>query len=915
MRVVDARGEIHDVPEESGWQGLLSGEYGLEPGSTVPVRDRGGNIGSLKAEDLATHLAKGQVTPATGADLQKAQEEARFSGALPTAIAAGHGLVDTATLGGYTALMRQSGLMTEEDLANLKGIDEAHPVAKLAGDIGGIVAQDIITGGAAEYARAVQLPRLAQALRYGETAEGFAAQGLRAAGVEGGSLLARGAQHVIPAAVRGAAEGAIQGFGQAVTEAQLNAGDHELTAEKVLASMGHGAIWGGAMGAGVGGLGLASGEVKTALQRRVAGMSESSLIDHAVDLYAQGAGFMTGKDPAAVKQLLKDSAFREMAVKDPEAVFAHWSREIAKDANAVDDTTRMLRDLVWGEGKRIQTKALVPEAKAIEIQQSALGTVAQIRRNVSEMAGNAAYFPNQARVKKALDAVDEAQRFIEIQTARGGKDMGGAIFSELDWLKRKFGRMAKPNQFLGVDTTVEGRMRDLYDGVLKPHLEDVSLYGKAAEAQQAVNGVAKHQFGTAHEFEKRFGASTGNKDPIDEWMDLSRADPGKMQSTLRSLGDPESDIAAQVMRDHADHTISTLEAYKQHYTLEPAVVQQIGDAVEKAKALKATLVSAEEHVGAIKTLQSLESGAKPFGSNLDVAGALVGGPVGMVVGGAAKAGLGALQDPANLIRKIAFIQKLSSGVDLGFDGAIRGLLRSGTETTARVIPPATVRALGATPDERAKNYERERKQIEATLADPGRVNLHAMHLEDAAPNVARAIVQRALSNAQYLASKMPPAPQRATLQPTLQRASPPDDEISKWGRYFSAVNDPKSVIEDARHGQLSREQVEALRDTSPKLYEQMQRQVMAHVDDLSRKGHPLSYEQRVALSSLMGIPADQSMTAGFQTSAQAAFASAAQAQGGPQMPAQPSKPVSNAGQKMRTSRYGALSAAIEKGIT
>ena len=162
---------------------------------------------------------------------------------------------------------------------------EERPGAYMAGEVGGLLATALIPGGQAEAgaglaarlglggARALAAPvRGASAL--GGFAEGLAARGLAGAGMAETGLATR----VLAATAGQAVEGGLYGLGNAVTDAALKGDD--LTSEKLLAGIGHGALIGGVAGGGLkaaGGLfsraGAASSEVEQAVSR---GLSEET---------------------------------------------------------------------------------------------------------------------------------------------------------------------------------------------------------------------------------------------------------------------------------------------------------------------------------------------------------------------------------------------------------------------------------------------------------------------------------------------------------------------------------------------------------------------------------------------------------------------------------------------------------------
>ena len=163
----------------------------------------------------------------------------------------------------------------------------------------------------------------------------------------------------------------------------------------------------------------------------------------------------------------------------------------------------------------------------------------------------------------------------------------------------------------------------------------------------------------------------------------------------------------------------------------------------------------------------------------------------------------------------------------------------------------------------------------ALAGSPDQIGSHLRPLDEAAPETTGK-AQLAMHNAaMFLASKLPQAPQGGpTLQPRIaaQHAQVSDSDMAHWARYVSAVVDPTSALDDARRGQLTHEQVEALKATSPATYDQIVRATREKIAELDARGKPLSYDQRITLSSLLDTPADPSRDPAVEQSLQQVYA-------------------------------------------
>jgi hypothetical protein len=72
--------------------------------------------------------------------------------------------------------------------------------------------------------------------------------------------------------------------------------------------------------------------------------------------------------------------------------------------------------------------------------------------------------------------------------------------------------------------------------------------------------------------------------------------------------------------------------------------------------------------------------------------------------------------------------------------------------------------------------------------------------------------------------------------------------VLKFERYLRAVDDPTSILDDAEAGTLSPEGVEAVKMVYPRMYEMMQADLAARVENMPK----VSYKRRMQISALLG---------------------------------------------------------------
>lgn len=280
MELLDKNGKPVQVDDAEATKAFASGQYGVR-GKVVNVRNNEGVLGTVPASQLQAAIQQGYelVSPE---EAQKEILQREYGGVGGAAVTAGEGLVSGATAGlSDAAAIAIGGDAVREHIEKHR---LANPTTSFVSQAIGTVAPLLATGGAAA-------PELAagelgaegltagRALGAGVRAIGAPIRAIDAAGTvaeraaaalvgEGSeNALARVAQKAIATGARGATEGALFGVGQAIGDSAIE--DHELTAEKLFASIGHSALYGLVGGAAFGAGGEVLGTGAKALARHM----------------------------------------------------------------------------------------------------------------------------------------------------------------------------------------------------------------------------------------------------------------------------------------------------------------------------------------------------------------------------------------------------------------------------------------------------------------------------------------------------------------------------------------------------------------------------------------------------------------------------------------------------------------------
>lgn len=305
-----------------------------------------------------------------------------------------------------------------------------------------------------------------------------------------------------------------------------------------------------------------------------------------------------------------------------------------------------------------------------------------------------------------------------------------------------------------------------------------------------------------------------------------------------------------------------------------------------------------------------------------LAGAMAGGhggPVGAAMGAAAAAAHHVVREHgaatlAVLADRLAQTvdRKIGKGVDGFFTRAVSQATkpRAANDVTPRLalprMRPAAAVAV-ATPltlfmgkeKDKQKAYRARAAEVLEANADFGaRIRNRSEEtlgaLPAKAPKLAASLVTTATRGAQFLATKLPaPIVNAQSFTPRSSVLPVSDVELHQFARYWAAVSNPLSTLEDLARGKLTPEQVEATKAVYPQLYTTIVTKVQARLRDLDAKGVFIPYAARLQLDLLLALDGGGEPTASpdFVLRFQQMAAQSQAAGGREQGPTPPSRPI------------------------
>ncbi len=194
------------------------------------------------------------------------------------------------------------------------------------------------------------------------------------------------------------------------------------------------------------------------------------------------------------------------------------------------------------------------------------------------------------------------------------------------------------------------------------------------------------------------------------------------------------------------------------------------------------------------------------------------------------------------------MKRIKSGVSGVFD-----------EIKDSAVPSAVIFGTGSVKKETGLDHEERKKEqkkqddLHGSLLDLANNPEKMMAaLEDktkdlltVAPNTTQAMQMTMVRGLTFLASKVPVQPDSAVLS---GKFVPSAAEVSKFKRYYAAVQNPFIVLDQMRYGTISLESLEALQTVYPNLYGKISAELMDKLAEHKSKDKHLPYKTKLALS-------------------------------------------------------------------
>lgn len=185
--------------------------------------------------------------------------------------------------------------------------------------------------------------------------------------------------------------------------------------------------------------------------------------------------------------------------------------------------------------------------------------------------------------------------------------------------------------------------------------------------------------------------------------------------------------------------------------------------------------------------------------------------------------------------------------------------RLSTAENGRVALPAAMASFLGDHEDKQLAFKQRAKEIHAATADMGErvrsvVQSDMADVNEQFPQFSGSLAAGMTRAALFLESKLPSS-YRAAAPGAPGRSTRPvaDHDIAKFARYWSAVNDPVSVVQDMALGLVSSEQIEAVKAVYPELYVSLSDKLMTRAADMDAAGERIPMQTRAQIGRFVGV--------------------------------------------------------------
>lgn len=553
-------------------------------------------------------------------------------------------------------------------------------------------------------------------------------------------------------------------------------------------------------------------------------------------LWKVASGTKLGQTAADFKAAIADH------INNPEPVAAVTSElsDLYKNVTSVSDE-------VYGPtGLKAQDIAKHLPELSPEMSEQAQSTYNKMNDTVSKMGKDQASYPPRLTQKLQGDL----DKFSQAVSSEGAGSP--AVYNAMQDLKQtlqgysKYDKFVKPvDEAYDFVRTSKDLARDL-----RLSLEDKSVWGKAAERQQAINKAFSEYLPKLKDFEKKFTTEVAGDRVIDS---------GKINTYINQLGKPNAEIKQTLLKNFIDAS----DKYKQVISDTHA---NLGlEDLPLSSPLNATKATFKEKTLGSKLAQAvIEKGLTDVGGKgLGAAtGAGVSSHLGLGKEIGAYIGLHALGPFFSSVLP-ALARPLVDGVASGegfkaaadYAATVAKASNRIDKATAYIFKGSSFNGKMYEPNPRDR--EKLDKQLRLLQTQPEKLGNTGDKIAHYLPEHTQALSQTAQSAVNYLNNLRSDQTKRNPLDPKPVQ-SPTQKAL--FNNALDVANQPLVVFDKIKQGTINSQDIAALSNMYPDLFDALKVKLTGGLATAISKGDTVPYKTRLGLSMFLGQPMDSTMT-------------------------------------------------------
>jgi len=738
----------------------------------------------------------------------------------------------------------KSGLLTQDEIQKYQDL---WPKLSTTGEIAGAIAPVVLSGGSGLVAKSLGAPSYA-AFKAAQMAEG-----LVAAGLETGAKKTI-AKQILASALGGAANAATYGTaletGKIITEAGL--GNPDLTSEKIIARIGMAALLNGTMGAVLGpALTVGPSIIEKA---RASSLGLENFITKAENAAARGIAKTAGKAYNVPEEYFMDIAgskvAREAVIK-PDVIKMADREAAIRNVGEVVDSAEQIKNGITRELKPAQIKISVDNSPA----GTAKATVAydELKTYGKGLLEEMKAKPNVYNQTVVNDFENALKSMAEKEAGTKGLMKASDVYNLGEQFKNELDNVI-PWQAEITDASERAALNKVKDlrFQAKQFVTNDQIWGEMGGKTSLLNDLLKThydllQFGRENQWLRQMTdvGGIGKKTVVNAQ---------RIDAFLKDIDKPGFIYRNEWLTKMLENTRDLA-----------AVAEEMG---KSAKPLQNVFESSERLAPMIKkqaeTISTIEKQFAEFGAQSKFKHLQTGSsPIGMV------GNILHLGHPTKLLKAYAMLEREGGAVTKQIGDALGAFFKAaGSPNIRPAAIPTGVRVLqntsfGERSRKQSKNdaYKDQLTKLSQFMASPEAAMTkfieNTKDMRAAAPKLADALVQKQAAAVKYLYESAPKQSEPSVFKTEYK---PSDQELSAWSRKFEIANNPLSILDELKHGSLTKEHVEALSVLSPNLHAEIKNKI---IDYLTEHEGNVAYKDRVGISLIMGMPVEKTMRPDF----------------------------------------------------